>query len=221
MGRILKTKIMKTAMKTKPMNDTSDSYSFGLTRFMCNGKRFIDCLLVIVLFTLGACTSSQGSDLKLKISSVDSVFESNRVLVHMTLTNVGDTNIILYSFDGKIQRSMGGILHFNIIRNDIDTLVCHPVGAIPKYPHERDTASLAPEEVYEEAVNLTSFYVSPNVKDTSVWDSTSAMGIREWEPGIYSVQCRYQYRHQPSFKGGHELWRGSATSNIIYITIPE
>lgn len=203
-------------MMIDPMNPkaTTGEKVFGFLAGAIRGA------VVSLILVLGACSSPQSSDMSNKIVGADTALKNDQVLVNMTLTNVGDTNIVLYSSMDKIQDGMGGVLHFLVVYNGTDTLVCRPCGARPKFPHERDTATLAPGGGYEEEINLTSYYVSPNVKDRLIWDSTRYC-TREWLPGVYSVQCRYEYLHQPGFKGGRNLWRGTAVSNVVSLTVRE
>jgi hypothetical protein len=157
----------------------------------------------------------------IEITGPNTVDNRDQVLVTMTLTNVGDSSIVLYSFSDRIQPAMGGILHFDIVRDDTDTLVCRPTGVVPKYPHERDTSTLSPNQQYVETINLTSFYVSELQEDRPLWDSTYSVGTRVWQSGTYRISCRYQYEHKPSYKGGQLLWRGAAVSNEVTLIIPD
>ena len=185
----------------------------------CRQPQLSVCLALLLTLLLVTCSPAVSSDLQLEIQCPDTITARLEVLVTMTFTNVGDSNIVLYSFNGKIQPAIGGILQFQIVHNDSDTLVYRRIGATPLYPHERDTATLAPDQSFREEVNLTSYYVDPNVEDQPIVDSTSFIGTRAWQPGTYRVRCRYEYKHEPSFKGGRDLWRGVATSNVIQFVV--
>jgi hypothetical protein len=186
-------------------------------------KRNFRGLLFIVMATFFSITCIKGSssDLEITITPVDTLLSARLVNISLAIENKSDSQIVLYSFRGEIQPAMGGILFFDIIKDGRDTLVCSPAGPIPKYPHENDTTTLSPGEIHEEIINLTSFYRLPDADDHPQWDSTNIWGIREWHPGKYTIRCRYEYKHQESFKGGRSLWRGSAISNTIHIELGE
>ena len=190
-------------------------------KFKGEGRNLCILLMITLAFFLISCSKSVSSDLEVKIESIDSIPNNQYVNVSLTIQNKCDTSIVLYGFNGKIQPSMGGFLYFDIVKDDKDTLVCHPAGPIPKYPHEKDTLILRPSEIHSEVVNLTSFYTSSNSDDKPEWDSTSIWGTRKWENGEYTIQCRYTYSHQPGYKGGRDLWQGSTISNIIKINLDE
>jgi hypothetical protein len=187
----------------------------------CRTPRQFGYLTLLVVSVLITCSPATSSDLDIQIQCEDTILDKNQVLISMTFTNIGDSDIVLYSFNDKVQPSMGGILHFQVIHNDTDTLICSSTGAIPKYPHERDTATLAPGQIYLEEVSLTSYYVSRYVEDHRLWDTTSYRGTRVWQPGAYKVRCTYEYRHKPTYKGGQDLWQGTATSNEIHFVVTD
>ena len=174
----------------------------------------------ILTIMLATGSPAYSSDLQVTIS-LDSIKSAADVTVAVAFNNVGDSDIVLYSFDGKVQPSMGGILKFAIVRNNLDTFLCEPCGRVPKYPYEEDTVLLTPGDSVGERICLTSYYTSSSIRETIEPDSTEVLCKRRWPTGNYSVQCIYEYRHLPSYEGGRRLWRGKGISNTVKFSVSD
>lgn len=178
--------------------------------------------LTLTLMALFVCAQCRSSNLVLELRAVDSVATTDSVLVDVSFRNAGDSDVVLYCWRARgklVQASMGGLLQFDVVRDDSVALSYSRAGIVPMYPYTTDTLVLAQGQSHVETINLTSFYSEPRAESEIIWDSPSVWGRRQWSPGKYSIRCKYEYYHKQGVVGGADLWEGSVSSDVILLTV--
>jgi len=173
---------------------------------------------ILVFLIYPCCNSAEKAKLEVEIYAIDSITIGDEANIRLLFKNTGgqDLNIYWWRTRESVVSSINHFLFFSIINDNNDTLVYNYKGPVPKMPHERDIKTILPSGYYDETINLVEYYVPLEIVDSTSQDS---QGRRKWPSGKYTIQCKYEYSHDPNWIGGENLWEGKVISNKISLGI--
>jgi len=140
----------------------------------------------------------------------------------MTIYNNSENDMVVYFWlsDSSMVAAIGSFLNFNIISEDGSQMKYNFIGGRPKMPYVDDTLHVSSREFYSENVNISKYYGSGNRNDlTIIGDNNNSVFFWRWPVGKYAISCVYEYKHNPDWIGGKDLWEGKLTSNEIQIEV--
>lgn len=180
----------------------------------------IQALLLTTAIVCFGCGRVHSEEPVLRLAVEHAVQGPDSVVVNVVFANNTDKDIVIYNWKGgggTLKGAIGAFLTFIIVDlTNEDTLRFDYRGPVPKRPHEKDTVVVGPEDTYEEALVLNTFYLN---SETIAANVSSGVANRDWLPGDYSVRSIYEYAHNPDWIGGQNLWEGKLESNEILISV--
>jgi hypothetical protein len=179
--------------------------------------------MLILLLLILSCSNKETDISNIVIEPIgDSTYAyGDSVTLKMTIYNKGENDMVVYHWqhNNSLTAAIGSFLNFEIISEEGSRMDYNFIGGRPKMPYVDDTLHISPRNNYSENINISKHYGSGVNNAIIIVDDHNNASFWRWPVGKYTISCVYEYKHNPDWIGGKDLWEGTLTSNKVQVEV--